>query len=218
VKAAPGAALVAGFALVACAKPAPAPTAPPSVLPTSSGSNVTSADAVSASGVSCASMEQAARLAGFIAAHAIWSVSDGETLVTMVGSEGSNGQRKLDRIMAERIEESVARGKEQLENNPQHVARAALAFDGYITLPDGRTDAVFVDAREYAADGALPFEIAIPYRNAKAPGGFAVYRPKLVKVPPGMTDCNSLLEAFWHGVDSHTKAAEVWNAHIDQSR
>ena len=163
-------------------------------------------------------MERTARLAGFIAAHAIWSVSDGEVLVTMVGSEAGDGQRKLDRILTERIEESVVQGREQLLKNPQHAARAALAFDGYVTLPDGKTDAVFIEAREYSASGAQPFEIAIPYRSAKAAGGFAVYRPKLVKVPPDMTDCNALLDAFWHGVDSHTKAAEVWNAHIDQSR
>ncbi len=163
-------------------------------------------------------MEQTAYLAGFIAAHAIWSVSDGEILVTMIGSEGHDGQRKLDRLMTGRNDESVAHGRAQLLNNPQHVARAALAFDGYITLTDGKTDAVFIEAREYGTDDALPFEIAIPYRSAKAPGGFAVYRPKVVKLPPGMTDCDSLLEAFWHGVDAHTKGAEVWNAHIDESR
>lgn len=170
------------------------------------------------SSVGCASMEPTARLAGFIAAHAIWSVSDGETLVTMVGSEGADGQRKLDRLVTERIEDSVSQGREQLLKNPQHVARAALAFDGYITLPDGKTDAVFIEAREYAKGEALPFEIAVPYRSAKSPGGFAVYRPKLLKVPPDLKNCESLLNTFWTGVDAHTKAAEVWRAHIDQSR
>lgn len=134
--------------------------------------------------VSCSAMEKTARLAGFIAAHAIWSVSDGETLITMIGSEDADGQRKLDRLVTPRIEESVARGREQLLTNPEHVARAALAFDGYITLPDGKTDAIFVEAREYGSSEALPFEIAVPYRNARSPGGFAVYRPKLLKVRP----------------------------------
>lgn len=163
-------------------------------------------------------MEQTARLAGLIAAHAIWSVSDGETLITMIGSEDAEGQRKLDRLVTPRIEDSVTRGREQLLANPQHVARAALAFDGYITLPDGKTDAIFIEARDYAGTDPLPFEIAVPYRNAKASGGFAVYRPKLLKVPSDLKSCDSLLDAFWAGVDSHTKAAEVWNAHIDQSR
>jgi hypothetical protein len=163
-------------------------------------------------------MEQAARLAGFIAAHAIWSVADGDVLVTMVGSERGDGPRKLDRLVTERLEDSVTRGREQLRTNPQRVLRSVLAFDGYITLPDGKTDAVFVDAREYAADGPLQFEIAIPYRNAKATGGFAVYRPKLVTVPPGPDCFDALLAAFWQGVDSHEKAARIWNDHIDQSR
>ncbi|MGZ6124647.1 MAG: hypothetical protein ACXWLR_06780 [Myxococcales bacterium] len=34
--------------------------------------------------VSSASMEQTAQLAGFIAAHAIWSVSNGELLIIMM--------------------------------------------------------------------------------------------------------------------------------------
>lgn len=207
---------------IACSGPKAAPSQPPATSPGSDGSALGSArvhvDGGSVTTLSCASMEETARLAGFIAAHAIWSVADGETLVTMVGSEGADGQRKLDRLVTQPIEQSVTLGREQLLKNPQHVARAALAFDGYITLTDGKTDAVFIEARAYGNGDAMPFEIAVPYRNAKSAAGFAVYRPKLLKVPPDLKNCDSLLNAFWAGVDSHAKAAEVWNAHIDQSR
>jgi hypothetical protein len=30
--------------------------------------------------------------------------------------------------------------------------------------------------------------------------------------------CDSLISAFWSGIDAHAKAAEVWKAHMDQSR
>jgi hypothetical protein len=163
-------------------------------------------------------MEQMAALAGFIAAHSIWSVSDGPTLITMIGSETVDGERTLQRLVTERLEESVMRGREQLSTNPDRVARAVLAFDGYITLPEGKTDAVFLEAREYASGEPLPFQIAVPYRNAASATGFAVYRPKLLELPPGVTNAEPLLTAFWAGVDAHPKAAEIWNAHLDQSR
>jgi hypothetical protein len=160
-------------------------------------------------------MEKLARLSGFIAAHAIWSVSDGATLITMLVGERLSGERTLARLLTERIEESIQQGRKRLLENPDQIQRAALAFDGYITLPDGKTDAVFIEAREYGGGDALPFEIAIPYRNAKSPGGFAVYRPKLMTK---LDNAESLLKAFWSGVDSHDQAAEVWTKHIDQSR
>lgn len=159
-------------------------------------------------------MEPTARLAGFFAAHAIWSVSDGETLVTFVGSETSDGHREIDRFVTD---ESVTRAREHLLENPQHVARAVLAFDGYVDAPDAKTAAIRLEAREYGLE-ARSFEIVVPYRNAKSRVGLAVYRPKLLNVPPGLTDCGSLLDAFWAGVGSHEVASKVWNAHADQSR
>ena len=163
-------------------------------------------------------MEHTAQIAGFIAAHAIWSVAEGETLITILGSENADGQRSMTRLVTDRLEESVARGREQLTANQERAVRAALAFDGYITLPEGKTDAVILEARDYSSGEPQPFKITIPYRHAKSPGGFAVYRPKLMEFPQALAKPDTLINAFWSGVDSHTQAAEVWNAHIDQSR
>jgi hypothetical protein len=161
-------------------------------------------------------MEETAELAGFIAAHAIWSVSDGETLIPMLGSEDAAGERKLTRFMTEKLEDGVAQGRKAMADDKRRSGRAAFAFDGYITLADGKTDAVFVEARDHAS--GQPFVIAIPYRHQKSKGGFAVYKPKLLEVPESGADANALIEAFWRGVDSHEKAAPVWNKHLDQSR
>ena len=59
-------------------------------------------------------MEAATELAGFFAAHAIWSVSDGETLIPLVGYETTDGTRQMNRMVSERVEEGAARGKEWL--------------------------------------------------------------------------------------------------------
>lgn len=159
-------------------------------------------------------MEQTAHLAGFIAAHAIWSVSDGAILVPMLGSVSATAEQMLDRLVLDDAQQAVDLGRKQLADNARKAVRAAFAFDGYITLADGKTDAIFVEARGYGRRDPIEFNIAIPYRNASA--GFAVYRPKVLTVPRG--DQKALLEAFWAGVDSHEEAAAVWSAHIDQSR
>lgn len=160
-------------------------------------------------------MEQTAHLAGFIAAHAIWSVSDGATLIPMIGSVTVDAKQTLERLVMESAQQAVDLGRTQLAGNPRRVAHAAFAFDGYITLADGKTDAVFVEARGYGTVPPIELNIAIPYRNASA-STFAVYRPKILALPKG--DQKALLDAFWAGVDSHEEAAAVWAAHLDQSR
>lgn len=162
-------------------------------------------------------MENTAHLAGFIAAHAIWSVSDGAILIPMLGSVSADAKQTLERLVMDDAQQAVDLGRKQLVENARQATRAAFAFDGYITLADGKTDAIFIEARGYGATrDPLEFNIAIPYRNATSPEGFAVYRPKVLALPPG--DQKALLEAFWAGVDSHEEAAAVWTAHIDQSR
>ena len=67
-------------------------------------------------------------------------------------------------------------------------------------------------------DPEIVFGMAIPYRNAKHPDGFAVYRPKLLSYVGGELDSDNLVNAFFLGVDQHEQGAAVWNAHIDESQ
>src|SRR5262245_51057410 len=99
-------------------------------------------------------MEAAAELAGFFAAHAVWCVSDGETLIAFVGYETLQGQRLMQRLTAERIEDGVAEGKKWMTANPELAARAVLIFDAFVTLESGRTDALIVMLRDYTKDVA----------------------------------------------------------------
>ena len=153
-------------------------------------------------------MEPLARLTGFFVAHAIWSVSDGGPLVPFVAGEMSNGERTLDRFVAERLEDSVEQARQAFTSNPREVVRLVLAYDGYITLPDGKTDAIFFVARDVATGETLEGEV--PYRAVGTPPGFAVFKPKLSVPEAG--------GGFFDGVDAHVEGAQVWNAHLDQSR
>lgn len=163
------------------------------------------------------SMEAATELAGFFAAHGVWSVSDGETLIPLVAYETADGKRQMNRVVTDRIEEGVTRGKEWLAENPDHAARAVLVFDGFITLKTGKTDALIVTVRDYTR-GEAEITMAIPYRPASDAKGFAVYRPKFLGFKGAEPDWQNVGEALWVGITKHENGAEVWNRHLDESK
>jgi hypothetical protein len=162
-------------------------------------------------------MEQAVELAGFFAAHAVWCVSEGEVLIPMLAQIDQGGARSMSRLVADRLEEGVENGKQRLIANSDNCACAVLVYDGYVTLPSGKTDALFLEIRSYLN----PLEnltMALPYRNRRSPQGFAVYRPKFLKYDgSGSPDYSKLGEAFFRGVDSHQQGAEVWSKATDPS-
>jgi len=161
-------------------------------------------------------MEPAAQLAGFLAAHAVWSVSDGETLIPLMGFETRYGKRQMHRFMADRIEVGVREGQERLAANAEGATRAVLIYDGFITLPTGKVDALLVDIRDYGLP-SRSLLMAVPYRPASSPQGFAVHRPKFLSSSGPEPDYQAVGSAFFEGVDSHDKAASIWSRHLDES-
>jgi len=161
-------------------------------------------------------MRDTLQLAGFFAAHAVWCVSDGEILIPLLAYELPDGTRQMARLAADTLKEGIEQGRNWLGQNPEQACRAVLIYDGYITLESGKTDALFIEARIYVSDEAS-FTMAIPYRNAEHPDGFAVYRPKFLSVEGVEPELDELANAFFRGVDQHEKGAAVWEAHLDQS-
>jgi hypothetical protein len=162
-------------------------------------------------------MKQTARLAGFFAAHGIWSVADGATLIPMIGYEQAGGERRMVRFANEDIAVGAQAGRDALAANPDAAARAVLVVDAYLHLPTGRLDALIVEAVEY---GSKPrsLSIAVPYRPQPSPDGFAVHRPKILQLTGvAESEAPDLTEAFFAGVDSHERAAPIWNASLDES-
>src|SRR4051812_8253679 len=96
-------------------------------------------------------IEQAAELAGFFAAHGVWCVFEGETLIPMLAFQMPDGSRNMDRLVTDRPQEAVAKARDWLAYNPEKVSNAALVFDGFVTLKTGKTDALLVEARSYGA-------------------------------------------------------------------
>lgn len=162
-------------------------------------------------------MDAVAELAGFFAAHAVWCVSDGESLIPFAAYDTPGGKREMVRFAADRLENGVAAGKEWIAKNPEHASRAVLVFDGFVTLTSGKTDAIAITARDFT-QGDAELTIAVPYRPATNSKGFAVHRPKFLGYKGAEPNFEQLAEALWRGVAKHEKGAEIWNAHLDESR
>jgi hypothetical protein len=162
-------------------------------------------------------MITASELAGFFAAHAIWCVSDSETLTPMLAYTTQDGQRQMIRLAGEELGRCVEMGKQKLEANDMDADDAVLLFDGRITVGGEMLDAIIIEIRAYFSPQSKAV-IAVPY-TPKSSGRFRVHRPKLI----GWEECDDFdqklaLQRFFHGVDQHEKGAAVWNASLDESK
>lgn len=156
-------------------------------------------------------------MVGIFAAHGIWSVADGATLIPMIGFEQADGERGMVRFANEDVGVGAQAGRDALAANPNAAARAVLVVDAYLHLPAGRIDALVVEAVEYGPE-PRSLTIGVPYRPQPGPGGFAVHRPKILQIAGvAESDAPGLIEAFFAGVDTHEPAASIWNANLDES-
>jgi hypothetical protein len=161
-------------------------------------------------------MDAAIELAGFFAAHAVWSVCEGETLIPILAFQLPDGKQAFRRVEGDQLEDAVASGKDWLKDNPKQVSFAVLIYDAFVTLPAGRTDALLIEVHAYGPPGSR-IEMAVPYRHADSTRGFAVHKPKFLAADGFDADFVRLGEAFFLGVSQHEKGAEVWNTRLDEA-
>jgi hypothetical protein len=149
-------------------------------------------------------------LAGYVTAHAVWCVSDGEVLIPILAYQSAEGELEMGRLLAETLQEGIQRGRQWLDLNPERVASGVLVYDGYLTFDTGRSDAIFVEVRVYTSPPGA-FRIAVPYRPADHLEGFAVYAPRLLAWDGESAAAAALQQAFLQGVELHPQGADVWN-------
>jgi hypothetical protein len=99
---------------------------------------------------------EAAELAGFFAAHAVWCICEGETLIPILASKSSDGTQEFLRIEDENLEAAVARGKVWLEENPESVTCPVLIYDGFIAIAAGETPSPEMVAASGSKEGLRP--------------------------------------------------------------
>ncbi len=160
-------------------------------------------------------MERVVELAGFVAAHAVWSVSEGETLVPILAFQREDGHQEVRRIEADELQEAVVQGKDWLSKNPEAVSCAVLVYDGVIRLPSGNTDCLMLELSSYTP-ALQSLSIAVPYRHAQRPGGFGVHRPKFFTGKEDSEYVRTVGEVFFRGVAQHEKGSALWGDHLDE--
>lgn len=148
-------------------------------------------------------------------AHAVWSVSGGETLIPILAYE-RDGKRSFHHAPEDRIETGVAKGKEWLDENPEDASCAVLIFDSYFTFDWTRTDALVAQIVAYEP-GREALRIVVPYRHASLPEGFAVNRPKVIREDLDRESLKTIGQAFFRGVEAHKQGSEIWSKHLDES-
>lgn len=80
--------------------------------------------------------------------HGIESIKDGSgPLIPFTITEPPPGGRNLQRHVSDTLEEAQTGAREALRRDTDAV-RAALAYDGYITVDGERSDAIIVEAYE----------------------------------------------------------------------
>ena len=161
-------------------------------------------------------MITACELAGFFAAHAIWNVSEGDTLIPMLAYTNAEDERNMERFVGD-LGTSVATGKGKLQSNEMDANDAVLLYDGRITLGSEKVDAIIIEIRSYFSPQSEAV-FAVPY-TPKASGKFLVHRPKLLTWKNCEDfDRNAAIDSFFNGVDGHEKGSKIWNECLDESK
>lgn len=162
-------------------------------------------------------MITAFELAGFFAAHAIQSVSDGTTLIPILAYTGENDERQMVRLPSNDLVAAVELGKKKLASNAMQASDAVLIYDGRITVGGEKLDALIIEVRAYFSPDSEAM-LAVPY-TPESSGQFRVHKPKLLAWDNCEDfDTDLALQAFFNGVAKHEKGAEIWNRCLDESK
>lgn len=161
-------------------------------------------------------MVTAAKLSGFFAAHAIWCVSDGDTLIPMVAYTTASGERKMERMAHDDLESAVVAARDRIQSAVLNAEDAVLIYDGRIALATGKLDAIIIEMQT-AFSPQSKATIAVPYSPSTS-AAFRVHKPKLLQWENCEDfDMNCALESFFLGVAEHEKGNEIWTRCLDES-
>jgi hypothetical protein len=157
-------------------------------------------------------------LAGFTFAHAAWSISDlgeDELLVPLAILEKSD-KRELFRFEAETQEEAISEGKAMISAREDEVDAWAFAREGQMRESGEYVDVLSVEAKASHMPESIVFvQCFQPFSK----GEFLLLGDPLVsiggKAVPEL-EARELVAQLWAGVQSHSKAAELWNEWLSE--
>jgi hypothetical protein len=156
--------------------------------------------------------ESAILLAGFVLAHAAWSVSDipkGELLVPLAVVE-KNGQRQLLRFEAQTQEQAIAEGKATLAGRQREFDGWAFGREGLMPEAHSKVDVLTVDA--WAAGMTRPITFVQRFSPSSS-GAFRIKGAPIVVVDGKAlegAEAARLVKRLYDGVRQHPKAGHLW--------
>jgi hypothetical protein len=152
-------------------------------------------------------------LAGFVLAHAAWSVSDlpkGQLLVPLAIVE-KDGKRQLHRFEAATQEQAIVEGKAALAKQQPNLDAWAFAREGLISEAGGKVDVITVDV--WAKGMQRPISLIqkfTPYSS----GTFRINGTPIVVIDGKIVDVAEAapyVVGISKGVQQHTKVAPLWD-------
>ena len=159
--------------------------------------------------------EVALSLAGFVLAHAAWSVSDlpeGELLVPLAIIE-KYGKRQLIRFEAETQEEAIKKGKSALTEAKETADAWAFAREGLLTEGNGKVEVLAVDF--WAKGMKEPVTLFQRFEPYATKGEFKIIgNPELIiddMIQPS-DKMKELLEFINKGINQHPKVSSLWES------
>ena len=157
------------------------------------------------------------KLAGFFAAHSVWSVSEGSSFDPIVAWTDADEKRQMARLVGDEPT-MVELGRKKLSDNEMDATDGVLLYDGRITLGDGKIDAILIEIKAYFATPIAEAMLAIPYTPPNA-GKFLIHKPKLLE----WKNCDDFdmqwaFQSFFEGVEGHEHGSKIWNESLDESK
>ena len=156
--------------------------------------------------------ESALLLAGFVLAHAAWSISDAPDLLVPLAIVERNGQREVMRFEADTQEEAIAHGKAKMATLSGEVDEWAFAREGLFNEKEGKVDAISIEIGVKGTTQRITLIQRIePYakrNHFRLIGDPEVVIDGKLQESPKVKD---LLVIIHRGVSQHSKAASLWD-------
>jgi len=155
---------------------------------------------------------------GYLAASGMHTIEDGSSLSPILLRPARGKKRGgLDPVPLARgnVETAIESGQQALLENPQNSEYLVLLHEGLVHLPTGPAAALRLECRSYRGE-ELHLLLALPYRPARQPGGFAIFCPRLMHCSAPAQLRPELFGAFYAGVDRFESPGKSWDHYLDE--
>jgi len=158
-------------------------------------------------------MKEAAQFAGFIAVQAFLEVAAGKSPTPLVSFENADGTARFIQVQEKSPEKAAFKGEALLKANDGNAECGVLAFDAYLNLPEGQSEAIFLHARQFKPK-VEKLLFAIPYLRARGDSPLVIKRVKVIAIEEEGIPTTELFASFFNGIEKHPKVA-TWKAHYN---